>query len=65
MTKPPANGLELPLHERAEIALRAAVEKVIVDSAQHGWPLVIWREGQVVKVSGEELQKMAARILSE
>jgi hypothetical protein len=28
MTKPPANILELPLAERAEMALKAAVEKV-------------------------------------
>jgi hypothetical protein len=28
MTKPPANVLDLPLEERAEMALKAAVEKV-------------------------------------
>jgi hypothetical protein len=28
-TKPPANILELPLGERAEMALKAAFEKVI------------------------------------
>jgi hypothetical protein len=29
MTKPPANILDLPLGERAEMALKAAVEKVV------------------------------------
>jgi hypothetical protein len=28
MTKPPANVLDLPLEERAEMALKAAVENV-------------------------------------
>jgi hypothetical protein len=31
MTKPPKNVLELPLEQRAEMALKAAVEKVIVE----------------------------------
>jgi hypothetical protein len=29
LTKPPASILELPLAERAEMALKAAVEKVV------------------------------------
>jgi len=31
MTKPPANVLSLPLEQRAEMALKAAVEEVIVE----------------------------------
>ena len=31
MTKPPANVLDLPLEERAEMALKAAVENVILE----------------------------------
>ena len=34
MTKPPANVLDLPLEERAEMALKAAVEKVILGPAR-------------------------------
>ena len=34
MTKPPANVLELPLEQRAEMAFKAAVEKVIVEHAR-------------------------------
>ena len=50
MTKPPANVLELPLELHAEMALKAAVEKLIVDHARKGLPLYIWRDGRVVEV---------------
>jgi hypothetical protein len=51
--------LKLPLHERAEAALKAAVAKVIDEHARTGLPLYIWRDGRVVEVSGEELQDLA------
>ena len=44
-TKPPANILELPLAERAEMALKAAVEKVIEAHIRDGRPLYIWHNG--------------------
>jgi hypothetical protein len=56
MKKPPANVLELPLIERAEMALNAAVEKVWGDHAREGLPIYIWRDGKVVEVSPEELR---------
>jgi hypothetical protein len=65
MIKPPANVLELPLHERAEMALKAAVEKVIVEHARLGTPIYIWRDGKVVEMSLEELRERAARILND
>lgn len=39
MTKPLASVLELSLEERAEMALKAAVEKVIVEHARQGLPI--------------------------
>jgi hypothetical protein len=57
MKKPPANVLELPLIERAEMALKAAVEKAIEEHARGGFPIYIWRDGKVVVVSVEELRK--------
>ncbi len=41
MTKPPANVLDLPLEERAEMALKPAVENVSQNSfaLQHWTPL--------------------------
>ena len=62
MTKPPKNVLELPLEQRAEMALKAAVEKVIVEHARQGLPIYIWREGKVVEMSLEELRERSATI---
>ena len=62
MINPPPNLLDLPLEERAEMALKAAVEKLIVEHARLGRPIYIGRNGEVVKVSGEELREMAAQI---
>lgn len=65
MTKPPANVLELPLEVRAEIALKIAVEKVIASHARQGLPIYVWRGGQVVEISFEELRQHSARIHAE
>ncbi|MGD0221625.1 MAG: hypothetical protein ABSF71_04755 [Terriglobia bacterium] len=62
MTKPPENVLELPLEQRAEMALKAAVEKVIVEHARQGLPIYIWREGKVVEMSLEELRERSANL---
>lgn len=65
MTKPPANILELPLEQRAEMAFKAAVEEVIVEHARQGLPIYIWREGKIVELSPEELQAESARLQAE
>jgi hypothetical protein len=65
MTRPPANVLDLPLDERAFMALQAAVEKVIIENARRGTPIYVWRDGKVVEVSPEELKKEAEKILAE
>ncbi len=57
MINPPPNVLELPLVERALMALQAAVEKVIEEHAREGLPLYTLRDGQVVAVPAEELRK--------
>jgi len=56
MITPPSNILDLPLEERALMALEAAVEKVIEEHAREGLPLYIWRDGKVVAVPVEELR---------
>ena len=61
LTEPPANILELPLAERAEMALKAAVEKVIESHMREGRPLYIWRDGKVVEVSAQELRDTPAK----
>ena len=65
MRKPPANVLALPLEERAEMALKAAVENVIVEHARRGLPIYIWREGRVVELSPEQLRAESARLQME
>jgi hypothetical protein len=65
MIKPPLNVLDLPLHVRAEMALKAAAEKVIIEHARLGLPIYIWRDGQIVERSPEELRVEAARLLAE
>ena len=58
MISPPVNILDLPLEERALMALQAAVEKVFEDHIQEGLPLSIWRDGKVVAVPPEELRTL-------
>jgi hypothetical protein len=65
MTNPPRNVLELPLAQRAEMALKAAVEKVIVEHARKGLPIYIWREDKVVELSPEELRVESVRLQAE
>lgn len=65
MIKPPPNVLQLPLEERAEMAMKAAVEKVILEAARDGRPINIWRDGAVVEVPVEELRELAALIIAE
>ncbi|HKW64516.1 MAG TPA: hypothetical protein VJN89_18330 [Candidatus Acidoferrum sp.] len=57
MIKPPANVLELPLLDRAEMAMKAAIERVVEEHAREGLPLYVWRDGKVVAVPAEELQR--------
>jgi len=65
MTKPPANVLELPFHERAAMAMKAAVGKVILKNAASGKTIFVMRGGKIVEISNAELREMAARILAE
>jgi len=65
MIKPSANVLDLPLEQRAEMALKAAIEKLIVEHARQGLPIYIGRSGRVVEVSQEELVAESARLQSE
>lgn len=57
MIKPPTNVLKLPLLDRAEMALKAAVEKVIEEHVREGLPLYVWRDGKVVAIPAKELIK--------
>ncbi len=56
MLKPPSDVFELPILERAALAMKATVEKVIEEHAREGLPLYVWRDGKVVAVPAEELR---------
>lgn len=43
------------LHFKAELALKAAIKDVIKDHKRTGLPLIIWRDGKVVKVSANRI----------
>jgi hypothetical protein len=57
MKKPPPEVLKLPLEVRAEMALKAAVEKLIEEHAREGRSIFVWENGKVVEITGEELRK--------
>ncbi|HXY24381.1 MAG TPA: hypothetical protein VEI73_07000 [Candidatus Acidoferrum sp.] len=57
MIKPPPNVLDLPLLDRAQMAMKAGVEKVIEEHAREGLPLYLWRDGKVIAVPAKELQQ--------
>ncbi len=58
MISPPVNILDLPLLERAEMAMKAAIERVIEEHIREGLPLYIWRDRKVVAVPPEELRTL-------
>lgn len=56
MKKPPRNVLKLPLEVRAEMALKAAVEKLIEEHAREGRSIFVCRNEKVVEVTAKELR---------
>jgi hypothetical protein len=56
MRNPPPNVLQLPLEVRAEMALKAAVEKLIEEHARQGRSIYVWQDGKVVEITAEELR---------
>ena len=57
MSSVPQNVLDLPLEERARLALRAAVKKAIAEHARDGLPVYVWSGGRVVKLPPERLRQ--------
>jgi hypothetical protein len=56
MTKPNTDPVELSLHERADLAMKTAIEKLKLDHARRGLPLYIWQDGKVVEISAAQLR---------
>ena len=58
----PPEILNLPIEVRAEMAMKAAFEKVVQEHIRTGRPLHIMRDGKAVAVPAEELRKEAQTI---
>lgn len=54
--KIPENGGAVSLAFRAEKALKKAVADAIADHKRTGDPIVIWRDGKVVKVPADQIE---------
>jgi hypothetical protein len=65
MIKPPANVLELPLFERATLAMEAAVAGVIEEHIRERRPMYIWRDDKVVAIPPEELPPFLNALVSK
>ena len=55
-----ADILQLPLEVRAEMAMKAAFERVVEELARDGEPIYIWRDGKVAEVPAQELLEHSA-----
>lgn len=55
----PADIQVLPIETWAEMALEAAVKKVVEEHARLGLPLHLWRNGELVEISAEELRRQS------
>lgn len=47
---------DIPLEVRAEEALKKAVAETIADHKRTGDPIVIWRDGRVVKIPADQIE---------
>jgi len=47
---------DTPLEIRAEEAMRKAVARTIADHKRTGDPIVIWRDGKVVKIPADQIE---------
>ena len=48
---------KLSLSERAEMAMREAVRGIVIDRMRTGRPLIIWKDGKVVKADPHEVYR--------
>lgn len=56
MSSPSKKKTLPPLAIKAEQALKQAVRKVIIEHKQTGDPLVVWRDGKVVRIPASKLR---------
>jgi len=47
---------DIPIGIRAEEALKKAVADAIADHKRSGDPIVIWRDGKIVKIPADQIE---------
>ena len=50
------NLTDIPIGIRAEEALKKAVADTIADHKRTGDPIVIWRDGKIVKIPADQIE---------
>jgi len=50
-------AIKLTLGQKAEKALKEAVRNVVREHTRAGLPLVVWKDGKVVKIPPSKLKK--------
>jgi len=60
MKEPTRSSKLSALEKGAETAFKKAVAKAIDEHARLGFPIYVWRDGQVVELSPEEVRSGAA-----
>lgn len=63
MSSIPPKVLDLPLEQRALMALKGAVKKAIAERRRLGLPVYVWSHGRVVDISSA--RKLASRPASK
>jgi hypothetical protein len=56
MTEKKKKLSDIPIGIRAEEALKKAVAETIADHKRAGYPIVIWRDGEVVQIPPEQIE---------
>ncbi len=46
---------KLSLQDKAELAMKSAVRKVIKEHKKSGRPLAVWKNGKVVRIPADKL----------
>ncbi len=58
-TESPINILALPLHVRAEMAMKAAFKKLVAEHLRDDSPIYIWRDDHVATIAADELRGLS------
>ena len=52
------NSKDAQLNQKASQAMRQAVKKVIANHRRSGEPLIVWKNGKIVKIPSRQLKNI-------